>query len=346
MPSEYELKRIQYIFMDVVGFTRGRAVENQVEIISTFNKLVTHALNYYNVDVNDRILLHTGDGLCIALTNLEAYPSPYDLNIRITLNILRKLHQYNEHQKTIANRFEMRIGINESSSEIILFDINNRKNCAGLGINTAQRIMSNADGNQIFLGEYSFNTLNSTTKYAGMFNRYNTSDKHKNKFPVYQYIDKSKEYLNINIPKRFFQVTKPKKLSILQAYYLAYCLKFNEPLASVKTLQKHKTAAFWLLYNLATDEVREKRSVGEPIIHLTVQVEHSNFTDVFSAYLAKMDDNIQDLAYKASMNTLSNIAYCFKTGESLGRNFIIVDDVGKQKLLEEYPEIYKEFGIQ
>lgn len=58
-----ETARVQYIFLDVVGFTEKRSVEAQSDVIASINQVVTHALATSSVPSDDTILLPTGDGL-------------------------------------------------------------------------------------------------------------------------------------------------------------------------------------------------------------------------------------------------------------------------------------------
>src|SRR5215210_4827268 len=79
----------KHVFLDVVGFTRNRSVEAQTEIVGYLNSFVANCLEQYHIPEDKRILLPTGDGLCIAIMNIE---DPYDIHIQLALSILKTLH--------------------------------------------------------------------------------------------------------------------------------------------------------------------------------------------------------------------------------------------------------------
>lgn len=128
----------KYVFADVVGFTRGRSVEAQSDIVGYLNGVVRHALLGNGVPEGKCILLPTGDGLCVALLPYEG--SPYDVHVRVALSLLRGAHEHNEDTKDEMRRFEVRIGLNANTDNLVT-DINGNRNVAGAGINMAQRVM-------------------------------------------------------------------------------------------------------------------------------------------------------------------------------------------------------------
>ncbi len=155
-----ETARVQYVFLDVVGFTRNRSVEAQSEVIRKLNNLVLTATkiiikatkdNYIIVDEppeNNTIFIPTGDGIAIALIDVPGF----DLHLQLALEILRLIASYNSGTTDPTRQFEVRIGINENIDNIVP-DINGRRNVAGAGISMAQRIMDKADASQILVGQ-------------------------------------------------------------------------------------------------------------------------------------------------------------------------------------------------
>ena len=70
MTHSFRKVHIQYIFLDVVQFTRSdRTVEDMVSIIQALNQIVTDVLDERQLVQDDVILLPTGDGMCIGLLN-------------------------------------------------------------------------------------------------------------------------------------------------------------------------------------------------------------------------------------------------------------------------------------
>src|ERR1700730_8368864 len=139
--SEEKVTRryIRYVFLDVVRFSQ-RSAEAQSAIVRKLNCIVLDALTDHHVDEGDRILIPTGDGVCIALSAQLRY----DIHIQIALGILAHVHTYNQTVTTTSRQFQVRIGINQNT-DIIVTDVNGRPNVAGAGVNLASRIMDKAD---------------------------------------------------------------------------------------------------------------------------------------------------------------------------------------------------------
>ena len=143
----------KYIFLDVVGFTYNRSVEAQSDIVHSLNEIVKASLDEYSIHDDNRIFLPTGDGICIALLNIECLhdiASAYDIHVKIALGILKRLEEHNTSTEDVQRKFKLRIGINENIDNLVE-DVNGNRNVAGDGINLAQRVMSLADGNQILI---------------------------------------------------------------------------------------------------------------------------------------------------------------------------------------------------
>ncbi|MFH0342045.1 MAG: hypothetical protein ACHBNF_07905 [Chromatiales bacterium] len=106
----------KYVFLDVVSYSVNRSVEAQTAIIATLNKIVRKNLAACRVSGEKCILLPTGDGLCIALLDPA---DQVDVHLQVSFSILRLLGTYNRNQKESDRRFEVRIGINESSDNLV-----------------------------------------------------------------------------------------------------------------------------------------------------------------------------------------------------------------------------------
>lgn len=187
----------KYVFLDVVNFTHERSIEDQTEIVRVLNGIVVKSVDEQAISVDNRIFLPTGDGICIALINIE---SPYDIHLQLALSIVKGVHEHNESSEVETHRFEVRIGVNANTDNLIT-DINGKENMAGAGINIAQRIMSLAEGNQIFVGQSVFDTLQPRDKYikTGSFRPYHATAKHDLKMKVYQYVADGHPGLNTSL---------------------------------------------------------------------------------------------------------------------------------------------------
>lgn len=189
----------KYIFLDVVGFSRGRTVDAQADIIEALNRIVESAITGFGIPKKRRILLPTGDGVCIALLNFE---KPHDVHLLLALEIIKQVAEFADSMKDRMRKFQIRVGLNANTDSLVT-DVNGRQNIAGAGINTAQRIMSAADGNQILVGETVHTGLQQFEEYLSTFKRFEVIDKHGNCIPAYQYVAKGKPGLNRRIPAAF-----------------------------------------------------------------------------------------------------------------------------------------------
>ncbi len=187
----------KYVFLDIVGFSEGRTVEAQTDIIGVLNDIVRKALHDLKIVEKSRILLPTGDGLCIALLDIT---DPYDMHVQVALKILELLHAYDLKQEDVMRKFSIRIGVNENTDNLVT-DVNGNRNVAGAGITLAQRIMDQAEGGNIFIGQTVYNHLNQREKYVSKFKRFVVPAKHGRQIEVYLYVDSSVACLNSQEPK-------------------------------------------------------------------------------------------------------------------------------------------------
>lgn len=189
----------KYIFLDIVGFSHGRTVDAQADIIEALNGIVESAIAKFKVPQKRRILLPTGDGVCIVLLNFE---TPHDVHLLLALDIIRQVFEFAAATKDRMRKFRIRVGLNANTDSLVT-DVNGRQNIAGAGINTAQRIMSAADGNQILVGEAVHAGLQHFEEYYSSFKRFELIDKHGNRIPAYQYVAAGKKGLNRRVPGDF-----------------------------------------------------------------------------------------------------------------------------------------------
>lgn len=217
MPHPYDIIPAKYIFLDVVGFTHNRSVEAQSDIVNALNKIVRDSVSEHNITKGRVIYIPTGDGICIALLNVE---NPFDIHIKIALGIIERVQKHNATTESEVRKFQVRIGINANTDNLVT-DINGQPNVTGAGINMAARIMDMADGNQILVGRSVYDMLRYREKYAFSFNSYQTKVKHGTVLDVYQFVSDGFEGLNTDTPQRSL-VTNP-----IQFYscYMSYSSK-------------------------------------------------------------------------------------------------------------------------
>ena len=204
--KEADTTPAKYVFLDVVGFTNRRSVEAQADIVGILNSIVRSCLTQHGIPDNKRILLPTGDGICIALLNIE---NPYDIHIQLALSILEILDGHNTTSDVDdMRRFEVRIGISANTDNLVT-DINGKQNLAGAGINEAQRVMGNADGGQILINQTVYSTLRHREKYMGCFDQYSKTIKHGERLTMYQLKMEDSPGLNRSSPEVSVISSKP-----------------------------------------------------------------------------------------------------------------------------------------
>jgi hypothetical protein len=182
-----------YVFLDVVNFSR-RDVGTQAHIVSELTAIVRAALaERQDIPDDKKILLPTGDGICISLQANEQMK--FDAPLQLALHIIRQLHARSPELPEI----DLRIGI-DANNDIEVIDINGARNMAGAGINTAQRVMGLADRNQIIVSETVYNLLKHHSDYPPTsFKEFQTTVKHDEPITVYQYVENRYEAEGLNI---------------------------------------------------------------------------------------------------------------------------------------------------
>jgi hypothetical protein len=205
---EVKTALVKYIFLDIVGYSAGRTVEAQTEIIDVLNNIVLRAVKDSIIEKDRVIYLPTGDGMCICLLNTI---DPYDIHIKIALGILEQIFCYNEKQEDNQRIFTVRIGINENHDNIFT-DINSKENIAGAGINFAQRIMALAADSQIYVGQSVYEKLVQREFYSKSFKVENAIIKHGINYTCYRYINKEYIYLNSEEQKNRNELPEPSEL--------------------------------------------------------------------------------------------------------------------------------------
>jgi class 3 adenylate cyclase len=335
-----EVKTIpaKYIFLDVVSFTHNRSVEAQSDIVQFLNEIVQASLAENELPREKLILLPTGDGLCMALLNIE---NPFDIHLLLALSIIRLIEEHNKSTDNEMRRFQVRIGLNANTDNLVT-DINGNQNIAGAGINMAARVMGMADGNQILVGEAVFDILRYREKYMNSFKTFRATVKHGLQIPVYQLIDVESSGLNTTIPQAFQVPEKQEpKLSRTAAYYFAHAIKNRSFFVEMKDnlLAEAGTILLWFL---AEDSKEKSRltEIDEPH-YKTYKAEGGNIKEQLDYY-----DSIdfQVLSYLATCiaASLSKYGDCFEGGVF---EYRFITPKGVAKLKREWPSIWTEFGL-
>lgn len=171
---EYENRNLvaTIVFVDIEAYSK-LAVSGQMEVKTRFNEMINDSLA--GMAANERILLDTGDGAALCFLG---DPEHGLLSAHSLCTAARKSDG--------TARMALRIGVNMGPIQLIK-DFNGRPNVIGDAINTAQRIMSFAEPQQILVSR-SFHDLVSCLKpeYGRMFKHLGTrQDKHAREHEVY-----------------------------------------------------------------------------------------------------------------------------------------------------------------
>lgn len=166
------------LFIDVVGYTK-LSVGKQIDLKGQFNTLISGFIGH--IDEDQRIILDTGDGAAIGF--LQHPEDALELATKFRSAVTANNHRdYPE--------LKVRMGIHLGPVNVMK-DMNGQLNMVGDGINDAQRIMSFANIDQIFVSRAYFDVMSRlTTDSEGLF-RYGgvQKDKHGREHQVYQVVD-------------------------------------------------------------------------------------------------------------------------------------------------------------
>jgi hypothetical protein len=206
------------------------------------------------------------------------------------------LKEYNDSTTDEKRRFEVRIGINANTDNLVT-DINGEQNTAGAGINVAQRVMDMADGNQILVSQAVYETLRQRERYMSAFKQHRATLKHGERVNVYQLTMQERPGLSTDTPTAFQKRDEtPKKLTKQVAYHLAHAIVNRQTLREHKHELYNDSALEVLLSFLAEDSVQESEaSEFEMIFPITYQAD--TFWEQYEYYGSMPREVINRLAH-------------------------------------------------
>ncbi|MDP2695434.1 MAG: adenylate/guanylate cyclase domain-containing protein, partial [Gallionella sp.] len=181
---------VTVLFFDVVGYTK-QTVNKQIEIKKQFNQLVTDCLEARGDD--EHIILDTGDGAAIGFLQ-----HPEDA-LEVAMQF-RKTVMANQHQD--YPDLKVRIGIHLGPVNVAK-DMNGRSNMVGDGINDAQRVMSFAGIDQVYISRAYYDFVSRLSdEYDNLFQyRGLQKDKHGREHPVYELMDAAAPVAEAALPQ-------------------------------------------------------------------------------------------------------------------------------------------------
>lgn len=154
------------LFLDIVEYSK-RPVEEQIQLKSAFNKLLTAALG--QVSSRDRIILDTGDGAAVT------FPGDPEDALFTAIAI-----------RDLSGALPVRMGINLGPVRLVR-DINKQASIIGDGINVAQRVMGFCDPGQLMVSRSFFEVVSCLSHdYANLFRHEGSrTDKHVRAHEIY-----------------------------------------------------------------------------------------------------------------------------------------------------------------
>ncbi|OGS90872.1 MAG: hypothetical protein A2Z95_06305 [Gallionellales bacterium GWA2_60_18] len=166
------------LFFDVVGYTK-QSVKKQTRVKKQFTQVLADCLAA-QVD-GERIILDTGDGAAVGFLQ-----HPEDA-LEVAM-LFRKTVLANRHKD--YPELKVRIGIHLGPINVVK-DMNGQSNMVGDGINDAQRVMSFAGTDQIYVSRSYYDFISRLSdEYADLFEyRGSLKDKHEREHPVYELVD-------------------------------------------------------------------------------------------------------------------------------------------------------------
>ena len=169
---------VTVLFFDVVGYTK-QSVNKQIEIKRQFNQIVSGCVKAQGV--GEHIILDTGDGAAIGF--LQHPEDALEVAIKFRETVMANQHLDYPDMK-------VRIGIHLGPINITK-DMNDQSNMVGDGINDAQRVMSFAGIDQIYISRSYYDFVSRLNdEYADMFHYRGTQeDKHGREHSVYELVD-------------------------------------------------------------------------------------------------------------------------------------------------------------
>lgn len=166
------------VFFDIAAYTRLHDSE-QIELKQQFSRLLADSLE--SLGASERIILDTGDGAAVGFLQHPTDALESAMHFRNAL-IANKHYDYPD--------LRVCIGINLGPVSLVK-DINGQVNMLGDGINSAQRVMSFAGKDQIYVSRSYFDFVASLSEeYSDLFHyRGSQQDKHGREFQVYELLD-------------------------------------------------------------------------------------------------------------------------------------------------------------
>src|SRR5437868_8862154 len=146
-----QLEIAHVLFVDIVRYS-NLPINRQSELLQQLNQIVRATEQFRRAEAADKLLrLPTGDGMALAF--FTSPDAPVKSAIEISTAVGEALPPAGEKGRQAgALALQLRMGINSGPVDAV-FDVNDRSNVAGAGINLAQRVMDCGDAGHILLSK-------------------------------------------------------------------------------------------------------------------------------------------------------------------------------------------------
>jgi class 3 adenylate cyclase len=331
---------VKYIYVDVEGFTVGRSVEAQSDIIAALNAILSESFASEDVAADRLIFFPVGDGVCAAILGspVDVIHSEHDVHIRVSLKLLSLLEDYNSRTNDATRTFKVRVGVNANVDNIIT-DINGRRSLAGPGINGAQRVMNAAGANQVFVSPAVYDTLRYREAYMHAFRAVSATAKHNEPLTVYQLLLEGRKGLDTSLPDSM-KMEGPRRLPRLLAHYVRIAVQNKEELLDVPDIKGNsiaQDAACILYYMMALDAhaIERASETDSPILKL--RPEGDLTLERRLAHYRSQDIWVTDIAVDYIKRVMvRGFESCFTSGDP-----IYVSAEGLAKLRSDHQDLAK-----
>jgi len=171
------------LFLDLVGYSQ-RPIAEQLRAKQWLNCALLAAVR--EIEVNDRIILDTGDGVAVNFLGNPEYALIVGLELTSSLSSI----------DLDSSPIQARIGINLGPIRLVQ-DVNGQTNIIGDGINDAQRVMNFARPGQTLVSRSYHQLLVKTYEHYATFFTYAGTrvDKHSRKHEIYKLVASPHELL-------------------------------------------------------------------------------------------------------------------------------------------------------
>ena len=182
--TKFEIGHV--LFIDIVGYSK-LLLNEQRNLVEALNRIVRDTKEFQQADAEGKLVrLPTGDGMALVFYNAPEAP------VECALEISRALKERSELQ--------VRIGIHSGPVTSVV-DVNERRNIAGAGINTAQRVMACGDAGHILLSKRTAEDLAHSGRWNDCLHELGECEvKHGDKIDIFNFV--RDEIGNPALPKK------------------------------------------------------------------------------------------------------------------------------------------------